>query len=443
MVDPFRRLHPNNASSYNDSIISHNAPLLVGFTGIGTLGGGNLTVSAGGDAGTLTDFSTPLGDTASGGSPGGGDMTIRIGGALKPDDPGADLRHRPGRHADQFARRYRRPPRALDRLDHTCPGRHEGDPRHARQAHLVGRRRPRLGRPDDRGGYQPGHDRCRRRRVGDRRAVRAQQLHAVAGRYCDPPLFGRRDNHAGDAGGVERGAARPALLYPAILTATAPGGNIDWSGAFCGNDCNTGIPALVLSPSPKGQVEFLAGHTITGMAQFSQEGVGDYVTSMPVAMSGMSNSRDLLPNIFRPVWGGMAQRTPDAPVPTVTGNGSVGSAVAFQSETASGRLIEGRKKPALFYAVEGDVREFSFGMTNWSLLSPIYISSGSATIRAGRDIVNLGSPLALGCGISGPVDCRGVGQIYGGPFLTSGLVVHNDPRDITLISAGRDVVFAT
>jgi filamentous hemagglutinin family protein len=469
---------PNNASSYNDSIISHNAPLLVGFTGIGTLGGGNLTVSAGGDAGTLTDFSTPLGDTASGGSlrarvastgldfavagtgrvtevtrvagfvtggevvqTGGGDMTIRIGGALNPMTPGqisdtdlgGTLTNLRG-DIDVTARSIGWITLAPGDTKVTLATRGKlilsgvADPGSVVQMTEAGTS---LGMIDAAGVWSRTDGLFARSSFTLWQDDTAIHLYSAGGTITPVTL-------------ATSNAARRDLRYwyPAILTATAPGGNIDWSGAFCGNDCNTGIPALVLSPSPKGQVEFLAGHTITGMAQFSQEGVGDYVTSMPVAMSGMSNSRDLLPNIFRPVWGGMAQRTPDAPVPTVTGNGSVGSAVAFQSETASGRLIEGRKKPALFYAVEGDVREFSFGMTNWSLLSPIYISSGSATIRAGRDIVNLGSPLALGCGISGPVDCRGVGQIYGGPFLTSGLVVHNDPRDITLISAGRDVVFA-
>jgi len=469
---------PNYAASYNDSIISHNAPLLVGFMGIGTLGGGNLTVSAGGDAGTLTDFSTPLGDTASGGSlrarmastgldfavagtgrvtdvtrvagfvtggevvqTGGGDMTIRIGGALNPVTPGQISDTDLGGTLTNLRGDIDVTARSIGWIT-LAPG--------DTTVTLATRGRLTLSGVADPGSVV---------QMGEA-GTSLGTVNAAGVWTRTDGLFSRssftlwQDDtaiHLYSAGGsvnpvtlATSNAARRDLRYwyPAILTATAPGGSIDWSGAFCGNDCNTGIPALVLSPSPKGQVEFLAGQTISGMAQFSQEGVGDFVTSMPIAMSGMSNSPDLLPNIFRPVWGGMAQRIPNGPVPEVKGNGSVGSAVAFQPETASGRLIEGRKKPALFYAVAGDVREFSFGMTSWSLLSPIYISSGSATIRAGRDIVNLGSPLGLGCGIAGPVDCRGTGQIYGGPFLTSGLVVHNDPRDITLISAGRDVVFA-
>jgi filamentous hemagglutinin family protein len=467
---------PNNAQSYNDSLVSHNAPLLVGFMGIGTLGGGNLTVSAGGDAGTVTDFSRTLGENSgdnmrgrmsstglnfavagtgrvtdvtrvagfvTGGKvvqTGGGDMTIRIGGALNPVVPGqtdSDL----GGTLTNLRGNIDLMARSIGWVT-LAPG--DATVNLATRGNLI------LS-----GVADPGS------------IVQMGEAGTSLGRVNSAGLWGRTDGlfsrssftlwqddtaiHLYSGGGsitpvglATSNAARRDLRYwyPAILTATAPGGNISWNGGMCGTDCNTGVPALVLSPSPKGQVEFLAGGSISGIAQLSYDGVGDFVTSMPIAMSGMSNSPDLLPNIFRPVWGGAAERIPNGPVPTIIGNGSVGSALAFQPETASGLLIQGRKAPALFYAVTGDVREFSFGMTNWSLLSPIYISSGSATIRAGRDIVNLGSPLALGCGLTGPVDCRGTTQIYGGAFLTSGLVVHNDPRDITLISAGRDVVFA-
>ncbi|WP_447725922.1 filamentous haemagglutinin family protein [Sphingomonas koreensis] len=468
---------PNNASSYNDSLISHNAPLLVGFMGIGTLGGGNLTVSAGGDAGTISNFGQATGDSSSesmrarmsstgldfavagtgrvtevtrvagfvtGGEvvqTGGGDMTIRIGGALNPMTPGQIADTDLGGTLTNLRGDIDLLARSIGWVT-LAPG--------DTTVNLATRGNLTLSGVADPGSLT---------QIGEA-GTSLGTVNAAGVWSRTDGLFARssftlwQDDtaiHLNSAGGsivpvtlASSNAARRDLRYwyPAILTATAPGGNISWNGGLCGNDCNTGIAALVLSPSPKGQIEFLAGGTISGMAQLSQDGVGDFVTSMPIAMSGMSNSPDLLPNIFRPVWSGSAQRIPNGPVPELTGNGAVGSNLAFQPETASGQLIQGRKAPALFYAVEGDVREFSFGMTNWSLLSPIYISSGSATIRAGRDIVNLGSPLALGCGSFGPVDCRGATQIFGGAFLTSGLVVHNDPRDITLISAGRDVVFA-
>ncbi|WP_415806686.1 filamentous hemagglutinin family protein [Bordetella muralis] len=93
---------------YNQRLFS-NDPFLVGFTGIGTLGGGNLTVQAGGDAGmidprgiqamTNVSFHTPRSQglnlvVASTGritqagelvQTGGGDLELRLGGTLNPN----------------------------------------------------------------------------------------------------------------------------------------------------------------------------------------------------------------------------------------------------------------------------------------------------------------------------------------------------------------------
>ncbi|WP_317204042.1 filamentous hemagglutinin family protein [Janthinobacterium sp.] len=80
------------------------APYLVGFTGVGTLGGGNLVLEAGGDAGMLARLGDAAGNynarsqglnVAIGGSgrvgpdgklvqTGGGDLDIRVGGGLNP-----------------------------------------------------------------------------------------------------------------------------------------------------------------------------------------------------------------------------------------------------------------------------------------------------------------------------------------------------------------------
>ncbi|WP_168735268.1 filamentous haemagglutinin family protein [Pseudothauera rhizosphaerae] len=81
-------------------------PELVGFVGVGTLGGGNLTVDVGGDAGLLTRIGNPALNTprprsqglilAVGGTgrvgadgelllTGGGDLALRVGGSLNPD----------------------------------------------------------------------------------------------------------------------------------------------------------------------------------------------------------------------------------------------------------------------------------------------------------------------------------------------------------------------
>ncbi|WP_158299008.1 filamentous haemagglutinin family protein [Sphingomonas psychrotolerans] len=468
---------PNNPQDTNDLNANHNAPLLVGFMGIGTLGGGNLTVSAGSDAGTLASFEGMNGDSTSDGNrasiastalnftvastgrvtditrvagfvtggdlvqTGGGDMTIRIGGALNPVKPRTGAPSDLGGTFTNLRGNIDVLARSIGWLT-LAPGDTNvnlntrgtlalsgvADPGALTQ---IGGAGTSLGRLDADGNWIRTDGLLSRSSFTLWQDDTAIHLFSGGGSVAPVTLAGgnaaRRDNR---------------YWYPAILTATAAGGDVEWSGGICGNDCNSGVPALVLAPSPKGQVEFLAAGTIKGTATVRRDDIGEFSMGMPIALSGMSNSRDLLPNIFRPVWAGEGMSTPEAAPPILAGNGTVGSSIAFQPETAGGRLLDGPKSPALFYAVEGDVRDFSFGMTNWELLSPIYISSGSATIRAGRDIVNLGSALTFGCGIQGPLDCRSTTQIFGGPFLTSGLVVHNDPRDITLISAGRDVIFA-
>ncbi|MGA4923252.1 hypothetical protein, partial [Bacillus subtilis] len=69
-----------------------------------------------------------------------------------------------------------------------------------------------------------------------------------------------------------------------------------------------------------------------------------------------------------------------------------------------------------------------------------YVNSGAAKIRAGRDIVNLGTGPGIGCGAYAAIDCRSVMSIPG-VFGAGGLVIHNDPSDITLVSAGRDIIY--
>src|SRR3546814_10699566 len=60
---------------------------------------------------------------------------------------------------------------------------------------------------------------------------------------------------AGGNGGVRDGR----YWYPPILSVTASSGSIYWDGGRCGDlGCDSGIPPIELSPSPLGQVEFLA-----------------------------------------------------------------------------------------------------------------------------------------------------------------------------------------
>lgn len=95
--------------------------------------------------------------------------------------------------------------------------------------------------------------------------------------------------------------------------------------------------------------------------------------------------------------------------------GSMGGLLAFQKDRANGTLPTACQKPALFYAVDGGISNLNFGFITFDGLSQLYVNSGSAEIRASRDIVNLGPGTAIGCPVGGPGECRDTGRdiIYG------------------------------
>jgi hypothetical protein len=233
--------------------------------------------------------------------------------------------------------------------------------------------------------------------------------------------------------------------YPPILRVTAAEGSIYWNADRCDDySCSAGILPLELAPSAVGQVQFLAGTSILAGGSRDPDVGGSYAAGQPIALSGMARTLDLLPNPFRPVWTTDWVNAVGAPVNVeqpIKGNaGSVGGLLAFQKDTATGTLRTGRQNPALFYAADGDISNLNFGFITFDGLSQLYVNSGSAEIRASRDIVNLGTGTAIGCPVGGPVECRSTTWLFGA-FNQGGLVVHNDPSDISLISAGRDIIY--
>ena len=233
--------------------------------------------------------------------------------------------------------------------------------------------------------------------------------------------------------------------YPPILNVTSASGDIFWDGDRCDDYICTLTP-LELAPSPQGQIQFLAKRAIAAGGYRTADGQGAYSAGLPIAMSGMSNSLDLLPNPFRPTFVTAFQRTPQVNVNTPTpfgGNNpnAFGSLLSFQDDNATGTLLQGRKPPALFYAAGGDINNLNLGFLTYVGQNTFYVNSGAAKIRAGRDIVNLGTGPAIGCGAFAGIDCRSLMSIPG-VFGAGGLVIHNDPSDISLISAGRDIIYA-
>ncbi|PLC07245.1 hemagglutinin [Variovorax sp. RO1] len=234
----------------------------------------------------------------------------------------------------------------------------------------------------------------------------------------------------GDLVPVTGGAGVPvtdsAFVYPSTLRVVAASGSLFYGDAATFQEIGTGTP-LVLAPAAHGALEFLARDSI-------------YAGGNTVSQSGAAASALATP--LRPAFQGT---TGDG---TVLGNlsggnnldgGGVRPLFAFGPNTVSGEAVG--TQPARFYAVHGDLVGVSSGRIlrfrsddatragqTW------YEGAQPVWMRAGRDIVASGTPV----GQTEP--SNGTAQAY---FESSGnLFAHQKPGDISVVSAGRDILFS-
>ncbi|MFA7439980.1 MAG: filamentous hemagglutinin family protein, partial [Sphingomonadaceae bacterium] len=226
----------------------------------------------------------------------------------------------------------------------------------------------------------------------------------------------------------------------------ADAGNCSGTGTTCDGGAG-GAAVLELAPSANGSLEFLVGGSIRGAGTYMASDGTRHPAGMAVGMSGMAWNANDVPNPFRPHWNTFYSRAWGGPANsgrlalTASPGVSANSLLPFQRDTALGTLYEGQRDPMRFYAVGGDITNFSVGFMDWQVATPNYIGAGPAEIRAGRDIVNFGSSPLLGCGSNGLTSCRTADNSYlSGAGTIRGYVVHNDPRDISVLSAGRDII---
>jgi hypothetical protein len=187
----------------------------------------------------------------------------------------------------------------------------------------------------------------------------------------------------------------------------------------------TDTPSFVtLAPSTHGSLEMLARDSIYG---------GQYSFSL-------SGSGAPLPTPFNPAFMG---RDPDTVggigvrplrVTNTLPNAIPLSLFAFAPNTAA--LDIGRRSdadPVRFYAREGDVVGLRTGetLTVGNSISTWYSAAAPVMVRAGRDIVGAG--LAPGVTTSSPLQ---VAKSRGN------LIVHSSPDDVSIVYAGRDIVYA-
>ena len=455
-----------------------SADQMVGFTGLGTLGGGNLRLTAGGDAGTQArgiDFAmayaisprsqglvlavASTGRVGADGSlslTGGGDMNVRIGGRFNPVDPvttgmdGAlvDLR---GNVQVQAT--------ALGRMDLVYSNEvSRNAPGETRAYNAFVATRANVG-----GGLLlvPGDATFSLSTRGDQavggvldptRTVQANAmpLTAVVADPSDPskslPTGSGQSwfslwtkNTAIDlfsAGGNMTPLGNPGIasdtasMSPGILRAVAASGSMYYGNAANLNYGTGTSPLfpLLLAPSENGQLEFLARDSIYG---------GLYT----VSQSAASSSSMATP--FKPAFYGT---TAAGTVKTNVSGGDMymeGSAYplfAFGPGSVSDE-VRGNGQPARFYAVEGDLVGVNSGrVVTFASIDPRpgqiwYEGAQPVWMMAGRDIVSSGSQL----GQSDYYSNYGIFYFSG----TDNLFVHNKASDISIVSAGRDILYSS
>ncbi|MBB1627367.1 hypothetical protein A9974_19225 [Achromobacter sp. UMC71] len=418
-----------------------------GFTGLGTLGGGNLAVNVGGDAGVLDQPATLLNSYSSvqglvlavGStgrvtpdgrriSTGGGDLSLRVGGAINP------LRTSFGDSSGNIISPYSDVNGVLTNLrgSITVSARSIGrvDPLYglADASDLRGMdpRRPTLAAPsggmaivtgdavarlDGRGDVVLGG-------VGD--AGRMFQLAAMpfihdgveqpgganswfslwtertaldlfaAGGAVTPLAATHNDGEAGkNSFQYSASAYAGVFAYPARFSAVAASGSIYYHAS-----ARNASTEWVFAPGASGSVELLAGAGLYG---------GGYRSSV----SGADPAR--VPTPERPAY---VAAWDNGLINATNATGAEGSLFAFGVDSAGGRPPVAKAGIARFYA-GGDIVGLQTGTVLTFGSGNQYHAARPASIQAGGDIVNL-----------------------------KALILNQQPTDVSRIVAGRDILYA-
>ncbi|QAX84866.1 hemagglutinin [Pseudomonas sp. DTU12.3] len=474
------------------------APYLVGFTGFGTLGGGNISLRAGADGGMLDPVGdgrsnlyprgqgliVAVGSTGRVGSDGslqltgGGDIDMRLGGSLNPSlqaragetgtqAPRHDLQgavinlrgaaqisasavggvnlHYGAFSLDQDSREVR----AYDPFKSTLgsasgglvliPG--DSGMRLSTRGDLV------LG-----GAADPGRVRLQNSTAfTDASGVghagggltsfslwtdhTAIDLFSAGGNLTPSTQLAESDNLSVSTSNTSPTDGR--FVYPSILRAVAAKGSI-YAGSSAAYGTGNVPPAegysLLLAPSTSGQLELLAGDSI-------------YAGGYAINQSGASPAAITSP--FAPSFNGFVSNSADRPL--MTNNSVDGVATqrnaryplfAFGADSYSG--LSGVQGPARFYALTGDLVGVRSGETLTFFRSGVqqrtwYEAAGPVWMLAGRDLVASGTYLGQPTAVPNEV------LSYNGDEIrsTGNLFIHNRPNDVSRVAAGRDILYSS
>jgi filamentous hemagglutinin family protein len=432
-----------NFGTYTPIDVNDPGENLTGFTGIGALGGGNVSIYAGSANATSTASSTGLA-VAVGGSgrvladgtllqTGGGDLTVKIGGALNSSNAAfIDLRGDISISAGQVG---------------------SVNPKYSTGATLDLRANDPLvaETANPTGGIELA--------PGDGIATVNTRDDLVLGGVANPGLVNQQNTTPFTAlvNGVETSfdgkgnswfslwtdstainlfsaggnltpgtqnaqlSALPAdegYTYPASLNVIAASGSIYYSQNA--NFQKSLTTPIELAPSPNGQLNILAEDSVYGLG---------------VAMSGADPS--VLATPFNPGFGSnqfpitdwISNASPNSPA----GNQNASPQLfTFGPDTPTGALHANDPDPIRIYAVTGDIVDLGFGEVVTTkgiggvVTSTSYVGAKQARIIAGRDIIYAGTPTEV-------------------PFtnITLGFILNVNPSDVSFISAGRDISYSS
>lgn len=383
---------------------------LTGFGGIGTLGGGNLTVIAGGDAGSTTNYSLRVsganvpadnglhlavastGYVAQDGQLiqyGGGTLTMQVGGRINTgisDNPSSPVGSVLNLRGDSILRTA-----SIGQLRESAYGvRGDNDPR-APEIHLpldrIAYTAMLIAVGDGRFSLQTLDDAAIITGVDAGRAVSPASGTAVD----DPSLLGRtsfslwtdRSGYSVFAGGGD------IFQNPIVAYEDNPSNPVYDPGYFAGVAPSGSITTrIVLAPSVAGNLELLAGENLFGRASMSSGSATFIATPF--------SPRSLDTGLF------------DSIQPS-------GYSLFTYGQDAATDLHGASLDPIRLYAVNGDVAMQVGSVIQDAVVADQFtlVAAKPVAMRAGRDI------------------------------LSSGFILNTDPRQVSSIVAGRDILNST
>jgi filamentous hemagglutinin family protein len=450
-----------------------STPVVTGFTGIGALGGGNLAVLSGGDAGVISSSNgttssslfIAVGGTGrvtsvnglSGGSlvqTGGGSMTIEIGGALNPavaDYSKVDSAFQGGEFVD-LRGNVKISAGSIGGIDLIYGQSSSGDPRptDVTTAALFSFA---FGGPV----LAPGDATIDVQVRGDLVLGNAADPGRVSEQNMTPAVSMGSSNVSGQgeswfslwtsgttirlvsAGGnvlpinttdsqldgalesqtTSSNDIYQSYLFPSTLSIVAASGSV-----YTGSSNPIGSVtyyALELAPSPTGELQVLAENSLYANAYSVPPGHG--ATAQPVffEISGADTTSE--PTPFNPAFYLLSKNG------TITNTNPLGSdqgglnLFAFGPDSALGTLHKDDPVPARIYAVNGDIVGLQVGqvrsIVEGNFPTQWYVAAKAMDIRAEGDIVNFG--------LSENV---------------RSLILNNSSNDVSVVSAGNEILFA-